>query len=67
MDYASESEMIREDLRTLHARGRAVEHWLRNEIIPAYDAYRTDPSRGIPLDDVRAGLAERHERIAKRG
>jgi len=66
-EYTSESEVIRDGLRALQARDRAVEQWLRNEVVPAYDAYKADPSRGIPLDEVRAGLAERHERAAKRG
>lgn len=66
-EYASESEVIRDGLRALQARDRAVEHWLRNEIVPAYDAYRADPTRGLTLDEVRAGLADRHERAAKRG
>ena len=66
-EYASESEVIRDGLRALQARDRAVEQWLRNEVAPAYDAYKADPSRGIPLDDVRAGLAERHKRAVKRG
>ncbi|QTH22471.1 type II toxin-antitoxin system ParD family antitoxin [Rhizorhabdus wittichii] len=65
-EYASESEVIRDGLRALQARDRAVEHWLSNEVVPAFDAYQADPSRGIPLDDVRVGLAERHERAAKR-
>jgi putative addiction module CopG family antidote len=66
-EYASESEVIRDGLRALQARDRAVDHWLRNEVIPAVDAYRADPSRGIPLEDVRAELAERHARATKRG
>ena len=66
-EYASESEVIRDGLRALQARDRAVEQWLHNDIVPAYDAFRADPTRGIALDDVRAGLAKRHERAAKRG
>lgn len=65
-EYASESEVIRDGLRALQARDRAVEKWLHNEAVPALDAWRADPSRGIPLDDVRAGLAKRHEQAAKR-
>jgi hypothetical protein len=54
-------------LAWLLARERAMEHWLRNEALPAYDAYKADPSRGLPLDEVRAGLAKRHQRTAERG
>lgn len=58
-EYASESEVIRDGLRALQARDRAVEHWLRNEVVPAYQALQADPSSGVSLDEVRAGLAER--------
>ncbi|WP_416464176.1 ribbon-helix-helix domain-containing protein [Sphingomonas sp. VDB2] len=57
--YASESEVIRDGLRALQARDRAMEAWLSNVAMPAYDAYRGDPSRGVSIDDVRAGLADR--------
>ncbi len=65
-EYASVSEVIRDGLRALDARDRAVEQWLRNEVVPAYDAYQADLPLGIPLEDVRAGLAERHKRVTKR-
>ena len=38
--YASESEVLREGLRALMERDRAVESWLREEVAPAYDALR---------------------------
>jgi putative addiction module CopG family antidote len=59
-DYASESEVIRDGLRALRARDKAVDHWLRNDVVPAYTALKADPSRGLALEDVRKGLAERH-------
>ena len=58
-EYASESEVIREGLRALKARERALDDWLRQQAIPAYDAYRADPSRGIALEDVRATIGKR--------
>jgi len=58
-EYASESEVIREGLRALHARERALDDWLRQQALPAYDAYRADPSRGLDLDDVRASIGKR--------
>ena len=65
-EYASESEVIRDGLRALRARDKAVDHWLRNEVVPAYEALKADPSRGVPLEDVRAELAARHAaRMAK--
>jgi len=33
-DYASESEVIREGLRSLAARDRAIESWLRDQVVP---------------------------------
>ena len=58
-EYASESEVIRDGLRALNARERAVDDWLRQQALPSYDAYRADPSRGIPLEDVRATIGKR--------
>jgi hypothetical protein len=34
----------------------ASESWLRTEAAAAYDALKTDPSRAIPAEDVRAGF-----------
>lgn len=66
-EYASESEVIRDGLRALGERDRAVEHWLRTEVANTYDEMEADPSLGHSLDDVRAMLAEEHKRaIARR-
>ena len=59
-EYASESEVIRDGLRALQARDKAVDHWLRNEVVPAYRALKANPTTGVDLKEVRAGLAERH-------
>ncbi len=58
-EYASESEVIRDGLRALQARDQAVERWLREEVAPAYEAMKADPSRGIPADQMRAALTEK--------
>ncbi|HMN79236.1 MAG TPA: type II toxin-antitoxin system ParD family antitoxin [Burkholderiaceae bacterium] len=63
-EYASESEVLRDGLRALLARDRAVEHWLRTEVAAAYDEIKADPSRGLSIDAVRARLAAQH-RAAK--
>jgi len=34
--------------------GQAAEAWLRTEAAAAYDALKADPSRAIPVDNVRA-------------
>lgn len=61
-EYASDSEVIREGLRALMARDRAVENWLHNQVGPAYDALKADPSRAVTTDQVRARLAAEHSK-----
>lgn len=61
-EYASESEVIRDGLRALLARDRAVEGWLRDQVGPAYDALQADPSRARTADQVRAALAAEHRK-----
>ena len=56
-EYASESEVIRDGLRALMARDRAVESWLHQQVGPAQAALRADPSRAVTADQVRARLA----------
>lgn len=56
-EYASESEVIRDGLRALMARDRAVESWLQQQVGPAYDALKAEPSRAVTLDQMRARLA----------
>jgi antitoxin ParD1/3/4 len=56
-EYASESEVVRDGLRALFARDQAVEAWLREEVVAAYDAVAADPSRAVSAQSVRARLA----------
>lgn len=63
-DYASDSEVLREALRALRERDRAVESWLRNDVVPAAEALRDDQSRALSVEQVRAELKKsrtRHE------
>lgn len=60
-EYASESEVIRDGLRALMARDRAVEHWLVQEVGPTYDALKANPERGVSVEQVRERLAARHK------
>jgi putative addiction module CopG family antidote len=55
-EYATESEVIRDGLRTLAARDAAVERWLNEDVAKAYDSYKADPSTASPLDDVMKRL-----------
>ncbi len=62
-EYATESEVIRDGLRILMARDRAVENWLREQVGPAYDALKADPARAATVDQVRAMLATEHKQF----
>lgn len=64
--YATASEVIRAGLRALEERDAAVERWLRNEVVAAYDALEADPSRAIPVSAVFEAVAERHGRRQRR-
>ena len=56
-EYASESEVIRDGIRTLIARDRAVEAWLQDKVGPAYDKLKAEPARARSIGQVRASLA----------
>lgn len=59
-EYASESEVIRDGLRALLARDRAVERWLHGDVASAYDALKADPTRAVSAKHVRLRLANEH-------
>jgi len=59
-EYASESEVLRDGLRALLARDRAVQDWLQQQVGPAYDALKADPSRAVSAEQVRARRAAEH-------
>lgn len=63
-EYASESEVIRDGLRALLARDKALESWLRTEGVDAYDKLKSDPARALSVDRVREHLASRRKRPA---
>jgi antitoxin ParD1/3/4 len=58
--YASGSEVVRAGLRALQERDAAVERWLKEEVVPVYDAMKADPKRGIPASKVFAAVRARH-------
>jgi len=47
--------------------GIALERWLRNKVVPVYDAMQADPARGIPANEVKAALRAHHEHHLKKG
>ena len=58
--------MIRDGLHALMTRDRATENWLQNQVGPAYDALRADPTRAVTSDQIRKRLAaERSKAIVK--
>ncbi|WP_439862904.1 ribbon-helix-helix domain-containing protein [Pseudomonas antarctica] len=61
-EYASESEVIRDGLRALVARDRAMEDWLRDEVIPAAVALKADPGRALSAGDIREHMAAKRQR-----
>lgn len=63
-EYATESEVIREGLRALLAKDRAIEHWLQTEVAAAYDELKADPSKALTMDEVRASLIAARRRRA---
>lgn len=65
-EYASDSEVIRDGLRALLARDRAVEVWLQAQAVPAFDAMRANPARAVPAETVRADLDAAHRRRSAR-
>jgi antitoxin ParD1/3/4 len=65
-EYATESEVIRDGLRALLARDRAVEDWLRGDVAATYDALKTEPARAVSVDRVKARLAAVHKKTTSK-
>ncbi len=61
-EYATESEVIRDGLRTLQARDAAVEKWLREEVIKSYDECEADETLGVPAEQVMARIRSRYHK-----
>ena len=66
-EYASESEVLRDGMRALMARDKAIDSWLLQTVAPAYDALKEDPSRALTLDQVRKRLTAEHEKALVKG
>ena len=50
--YASVSEVLRDGVRTLLERDTAVEQWLREGVVAGHQEYLSDPSKGVPSDEL---------------
>lgn len=55
-EYASESEVIHDGLRTLAVRDAAIEKWLIDEVVPTIDALDRDPRRVRSVAEAREEL-----------
>ena len=66
-EYATESEVIRDGLRVLLARDRAVEDWLCREVGAAYDALKAEPARALDAEAVKARLSAAHRKASAKG
>lgn len=61
-EYATESKVIRDGLRAMLARDRAMEDWLRDEVIPAAAALKAEPDRALSAEQVREHMATKRQR-----
>ena len=61
-EYATESEVIRDGLRVLMARDRAIDTWLHGEVAETYDALKADRSQVVSVAQVRSRLAAAHKK-----
>ena len=64
--YASANEVVRAGLQALRERDSTVERWLWEEVVPVYDAMRSDPGRAVSTADVAAAIRDRHAERIKR-
>ncbi len=64
-EYASESEVIRDGLRALQARDKALESWLRTEVVASAAELKADSSKGRTPEQVLASLKAETERQLK--
>lgn len=61
-EYATEAEVIADGLEALDDDRRRFESWLREDVAPALDELRADPSRAVSVEEVEAMLDEEFER-----
>jgi antitoxin ParD1/3/4 len=59
-EYASESEVIRDGIRALLARDRAVDAWLSSTVGPSFDATKADPGRSLSAAAIKDRLQKEH-------
>ena len=57
--FANESEVVAEGLRRLKEQDQSVEDWLREEVVPAIDEWKSGKVQALSIDDVLDEL-DRH-------
>lgn len=66
-DYTSDSEVIRDGLRLLKERDKAVRQWLSDQVAPAYLQYKANPGSAMTREQVEQKLdRDRRLRRAKK-
>ncbi|MCB8877225.1 ribbon-helix-helix domain-containing protein [Acidisoma silvae] len=58
--YASVSDVVEAGLIALQEREVAVDLWLREDVLPVYDAMQADPGLGMTADAVIRQLQAHH-------
>lgn len=65
-EYASESEVIRDGLRTLAARDAALKAWLHQEVRKSVEEHLDNPSGAIPPDEMLARVRASYQARTKK-
>jgi antitoxin ParD1/3/4 len=60
-EYGSASEVVRAGIRALQQHDRAIEHWLRTEVVETYDLVKAGKMKLIPAEEVFAELRARRK------
>ena len=66
-EYGSASEVVRAGIRALQQHDRAIEHWLRTEVVKTYDRVKAGTEQMIPIEEVFAEIRARHEARRPKG
>lgn len=64
--YASASEVVDAGLRALQERDASRERWLREDVVPVYDAMQREPGRAVSSNEVLAAISARLAERLKR-
>ncbi len=64
--YASSSEVIRAGLRALQERDDAVERWLKESVVPTYDAVKDGSMATVPVGDAFDDIRKRHQQATEK-